>query len=611
MMRAMRENSKYIFYVLAIAFVGWMVFDVGMGVTGQRYGADVVLKVNGTEVHYPQYEQALEAALDGYRQQNPGTPMTDEEQQSVSDEVVDQLEQNILLEQAYRRLGITVSDQEIIDAARSSPPPEVMNSPEFQTNRQFDPQKWYRFLASGANPEVLLALEQRYRAEIPQTKLAEYLTADVYVPDAKLWRMWRDAHDSVTIALLAVLPQVLPDTAVTVTDADLAAYYGAHKGDFQRPAVAWVSYIAQGKLPDGADSAAALATARRIRAEVATGSVTKFADVAKRESADTVSGANGGALGWVKKDALDFDADFLKAMRAMRPGQVSEPVLTRFGYHIIRVDSARGDSMDVRHILVPVQLQEQHLDYVESRADTMDRLGAERDTATALDSVAARLGLRVFRAQITQGIRFNIGRWVIPDVGIWAFQARPGQTSKVIEAEPAYYLFRLDSLRPAGVPPLAEVRGEVLAAVRDQKKLELARARARALAPQLGAQSDLTRAAAAAGLPVEKLGPFTRLAPPGILQDEPEVLGAVFGLSAGGRAGPLDGRGGEYFVQVLARSRPDSSVWLAQRDAQREQIIQAARNVRIRSYLQALKARATIVDRRAEIFKASDQTTGS
>ena len=66
MMRAMREMSKYVFYILAVAFIGWLVFDVGMGITGRSSGAsgDVVLKVNGQEVHYPEWQQAYQSAYD-------------------------------------------------------------------------------------------------------------------------------------------------------------------------------------------------------------------------------------------------------------------------------------------------------------------------------------------------------------------------------------------------------------------------------------------------------------------------------------------------------------------------------------------------------------------
>src|SRR2546425_8376194 len=109
MMRAMRQNAKWIFYILAFAFIGWLVFDVGMGVTGrgQYGGADVVLKVNGRAVHVPQYQQALQAAYDQYRRQGAG-PLTREDEQQISDQVVKQLVQHVLFEQERseeRRVG--------------------------------------------------------------------------------------------------------------------------------------------------------------------------------------------------------------------------------------------------------------------------------------------------------------------------------------------------------------------------------------------------------------------------------------------------------------------------------------------------------------------------
>ena len=100
--------------------------------------------------------------------------------------------QTALLHQAYGKLGITVSDDEIRQAALTSPPPEVTGLAEFQVNGRFDLAKWQQFVTSGSNPEFLLALEQRYRDEIPYVKFLQFLTADVYVSDAHLWRMYRD-----------------------------------------------------------------------------------------------------------------------------------------------------------------------------------------------------------------------------------------------------------------------------------------------------------------------------------------------------------------------------------------------------------------------------------
>ena len=165
---------------------------------------------------------------------------------------------------------------------------------------------------------------------------------------------------------LAVWPYTIQDTTA-ISDAELSAYVSKHPDDFKRPAMAFVRFIALPRLPDAADSAVAHAHVARVRSELARGA--KFEDVARRESSDTASGQRGGDLGWIKQDETNFDPQFMRGLRGLKPGQVSAPVATQFGYHLIRVDQAKGDSLKVRHILIPVALQGEHLDQVEARAE--------------------------------------------------------------------------------------------------------------------------------------------------------------------------------------------------------------------------------------------------
>src|SRR2546427_9132690 len=187
----------------------------------------------------------------------------------------------------------------IIQAAGSSPPPQilqqVLQDPTFQTNGQFDITKWQRYISS-AGAEFASQVEQLYREYLPQCKLEEYLTADLYVSDARLWRTWRDQHESVTVALLAVHPEEIPDSLAPVSDAELERYDGVHRDDFKRPAAAWLSYVELSRIPSDADSAAARAHARALRGEIAGGKA-KVEDVAKRESADSGSRGQGGGVG--------------------------------------------------------------------------------------------------------------------------------------------------------------------------------------------------------------------------------------------------------------------------------------------------------------------------
>ena len=600
MLRSMRSNAKWIFYILAVAFIGWLALSQVEGVIGPS--GNVVLKVNGREFQIAEYQQRLQNSYDQYRAQNGNAPLTREEEQQIQDQVINQLISDALLQQEYKRLGIRVSDQELVEAARTSPPPEIMRDPQFQTNGQFDIRKWQQFLATVSDPQTLQQIEAIYRDQIPRIKLAQYLTADVYVSDAKLWRIYKDQYDSARVASVPVWPYLIQDS-IPVTDAELQRYLNAHEDDFKRPAIAFVRFVALPRLPNAADSAVAKARVAQVRAQLARG--VRFDSLARRESSDTVSGQRGGDLGWIKRNEQGFDAQFMAGVRALRPGQVSAPVLTQFGYHIIKVDQASGDSLKVRHILIPLALQGEHLDYVEAHADTLERLASERSEPWVLDSAAKRLRLQVSPTyQIIDGDRFTLGRYVIPDVSVWAFEAPVGETSPVVEGQPAYYVFRLDSLRPEGIPPLADIRERLAQMVRLDKQKVIAKRRADSLAASLKDVPDLAAAATARGLEVQRFGPFTRLRPPSYLAREPLAVGAAFGLRVGERSPVITGEGGFFILESQGRKLADSSAWLAQRDQQRQQILAAARQARVQQYLEGLRAKAKIVDRRKEIFRA-------
>src|SRR2546426_2723637 len=116
MMRAMREITKPVFWVVAISFIGWLAYgQVTDFIAG---GRDVVLKVDGEIVRSQPFQLQYQAALEQYRRQQGGARLSREEEQQVQNQVADQFIQKILLDHAFRRLGITVSDDEIIEAAR-------------------------------------------------------------------------------------------------------------------------------------------------------------------------------------------------------------------------------------------------------------------------------------------------------------------------------------------------------------------------------------------------------------------------------------------------------------------------------------------------------------
>jgi peptidyl-prolyl cis-trans isomerase D len=604
MMRSMRAIAPWIMVVVAVTFVGWMVFEVGMDIGGQSSGGAVeeVARVNGRKVDYQTLYTAVQNTQEMQRQQGLPAPATLEERRELEDQVMEQIVQEILLDQEYRRRGITATDREVRDALLNAPLPEIQQIPEFQTDGQFDIQKYQRYLRSQADPNFNFALEARYRVEIPRLKFFDQVTTDVYVSDAKLWRIYQDQHDSASADVIALVPQVaVPEASVTLTDEDLAAYYRAHRSEFEQPAQAFLSFVALSRRPEASDSAASLERAQAVRQEIAAGA--DFAEVARRESADSVSRENGGDLGEVARGT--FVKDFEDAALALRPGQISQPVLTQFGYHIIRLESKQDTLLHASHILIPVQLYGEHLRTVDRRADSLDLYAAEVEDPSILDTLAAELGLPVSAAPpLRQGNRLQLGRFVVPDVHLWAFETPIGYTSQVIETDWAYYVFRLDSLKAAAVPALDAVREQVQRAALIDRQWEATRAMAGRIKDAIAGGLDLPQVADSFELRMQRVGPFTRLNPGPALQGAPEAIGAAFGGTLGRPSGPYETEFAIFFVEPVQWSFADAEAFEAQKEQMHATLIQQARQSRLQLILSALRSEADVVDRRQELEEA-------
>jgi peptidyl-prolyl cis-trans isomerase D len=603
MMQFFRSIAKPIILVTAIAFFIWLVYDLSglAGGTGGLLTTTSVGKVNGTTVDARTFQAQVQQAIEG-RQRQSGAPMSLEEVAQVRDQVWEQFVQDIIFRAEYRRRGLSVSSNEVAEAIRTSPPRELMQSPEFQTDGQFDPGKYQRWLTSTAGQSAVPYLEERYREELLRGKLMRGIIGDVFVSDAALWERYRDEKEQVKVASLKVNPAVAIAAAATpVTPQEIDEYYRTHRDEFKRPRTAFLSYLSIPRLPDPSDSAAALARARLLRDEIVKG--TPFAEVARRESADTISGRDGGGLGVMAKAQLD--PAFATAAATLPLKTVSEPVTSSFGYHLIEVERRTSDSVEARHILVPIEVTGSHRDLLDRRADSLQVLAAERLEGSALDTAASALKLTIRKLSplVEGGSVFTAETGIVPDAPIWSFQAKPEEHSDVIEAERSYVVFRLDSVHAEGVPPLETIRGTVEGRVQLEKQRVAAKELANRLAGQARQGTPLQQLGQTPGVEYREIGPFARL---GAQLPDPKLIGAAFGATKNEVAGPVAVDDGVYLFQEMERTPADSAEFVKNLPQIRNEALQAARQSRVRAYVTALRTDAKIVDRRAELYSQTN-----
>jgi len=415
MLQDIRDNAQS---TIAKVIVGLLIISLSIwgmdAIIGGFSGEPEVATVNGNDITEREFLRTvqLETQQRMMQMENPDPSMVDEDQ--VRRDVLEALIQESVLTQDAERQGLELSDSEI-DAL-------IRQMPQFQVDGQYSPE---RFAATVRNvgmgvAEFRESMRKNYvtnqiRAGIAQTGLAAPDKAAQLLAIQNQTRNFR----VLTISAEDVAGQV------SVSDAEIESYYEENKSQFQEPEQVDAAYItlSQGALAAsievseeevrqqyetraeefareerrashilveaGADSSDTLAA---IQERLEAGE--SFADLASEYSVDTVSAREGGDLGYAGRGV--YDQAFEDALFSLEPGEVSGPVETSFGIHLIQL-------ADVRRSEVPAfdELQAQLREEI-ARAKASERFAEVRaqlaDAAYAADDLegpAGELGLEV------------------------------------------------------------------------------------------------------------------------------------------------------------------------------------------------------------------------
>ncbi|HEV2130653.1 MAG TPA: peptidylprolyl isomerase, partial [Longimicrobiaceae bacterium] len=603
MMQDLRNKTKWIMIIVALSFVGLMVFEWGMDISGQSSAAQTgeLGRVNGRPVQNQAYQNTYQELYQRMQQQLGEQPSREQVRQ-IEQMAWDQTVNQMLIEQELQRRGIRVTNAEIRQAARYSPHPDLMQNELFQTNGQFDLAKYQQFLASpAANEQLLLQLEQYYREAIPRTKLMRQVTAGLHVSDAELWRSWRDRNETATVEYVALDVNRLVPGDVEVTDREVRAYYDSRRQEFRRQASARLALAVLAKAPAAEDTAAALQRVRALRAELQGGA--DFAEVARRESADPGSRERGGDLGTFTRGQMVPAFD--QAVFSLPIGEISEPVLTPFGYHLIQVQSRTGDQASARHILVPFQRSEEAEDRLYARADSLEEL-TERG---GLERAARALG-----ATVREGVVVSEADAVVPGVGSvlealeWAQEetgaegAGVGAVSPLFETDQAFYVARVESVTPAGEIPLAEATPQIRRQLVAEKKREQARQIGQQIVAEVRGGKSLQQAASERGLEVATTGPFTRAGFNPTFGQANAAVGAAFGVPINQVSDVVSTTARLFIIRPVERTEADRQAWEQQKDQQRAGELLRLQQEQAARWLESLRKQAEIEDNRSEVL---------
>lgn len=591
---------KAMMWIVAGAFVGLIVFEWGADFSGRSAGGpvgDTVGIVNGQKVSHRMFDQALRNAY----QQAKGEDNADPDLAPLIRQTWDQIVAQILFAQQIEKYNLTVSDTEINFINRNQPAEWVRSQEFFQTDGQFDPAKYARFLddpSTYSNPQMkqfVLGAEEAARQALLNQKLQEMVAGGVRVTSSEVRTAYVRQHEKVRVAYAGVEAFAVPDSLVSVSDEEVRAYYEAHGDEFHQDAAVQVAFVSFPKTPSAQDSADTETEIRDFLAEIRDGA--DFADLASNHSDDPGSARQGGDLGFFGRGQMV--KAFEDTAFALEPGQVSNPFRTRFGWHILKVEErkGKGDSLRVRarHILLRITPGRNTLDSLRVAAEEFLDLAEEAGFTAAATEQNLRVDTSGF---ITAGGFFPLlGNQTAGLVNAF-LNASPGRVSPTYETDDGIYIFELVAKRDAGPQPLEEVHGRILAKLKTRKKVDLAAQRLTPVLADARSGKPLKEAAQAHGVRYEETKLFSRTdVLPGV-GGRNAFIGTAFRLQPEAVSDIVKTERGAYVLKVLEKQPIDESGFQAAQPELTRQLLTQKRNEVFIAWFTDLREKAEIEDNR-------------
>ncbi|MFH1011087.1 MAG: peptidylprolyl isomerase [bacterium] len=501
MMKEMRENMPMIMWILVVAFLITIVVSWGAGgFSGGGSKPGVIAEIGSREILYEVFAKALQDRIASERAKSDTVQLTEQDITKLRSEIWDRLLRDELLRYAAQKIDVRTVDKEVAWAVRNSPPENVQRMEYFQTDGKFDGAKWNAFLNDPQSEQTLVDLEKDYRQSIHNQKVLDHVMATIFVSEDEIRRDFMDNYIRFSAIITGYPAKDIAVDTNSFSEQDIQQYYFSHPEQFWRPEARAVRSVTIPNLPTADDSVLILEHAQEVLERLRAGE--DFAELAKEYSDDPGSASKGGELGYFPRGRMV--AEFEEAAFNTPIGEVSSPVRTRFGIHIIKVLDHKGsgteDTVQAGHILFSWKASPETEEMAVERAREFQELGKKME----FEKAAKR-----FELDVAESDYFTRAGGMIPGFGKLApavdfvFSESVGKLSYPYKTSKGFAVFQCRGMKPEGPQDIAEARSSILTKLVTRKKIDIAAERAEAFRQRVGTGDKLVTTALGEKLEVD------------------------------------------------------------------------------------------------------------
>ena len=353
----MREHSSsFLAFLLFGIIIVVFALQFGPGSRGCTSKLPIAGKVNGQVITIGEWSFFYNQLFNLQKRYDPDLDDDKAEALNIKGKALNQVVDRILLAQAGERLGLGVSEEEV---GR-----DIFESTAFHLNDRFNKNTYHRMVNYYYKMSVS-RYEEKHRQDMAGDRLRAMFNGGVMVSEKLAFEEWKLENEKVNLEFVKFATRSeIEDIEKRIGDKEAAVFAGKekekienyfenNKSDYEKPEEVKARHILM-KVPEGASAAREKDVERKAKGiyEKAKAEPDKFADLA-REYSEGPTRDNGGDLGFFARGRMV--KEFEDAAFAMAPGQISEPVKTRFGWHVIKVEEKKAeDKKDIEDVSLEI-----------------------------------------------------------------------------------------------------------------------------------------------------------------------------------------------------------------------------------------------------------------
>ena len=625
MLDRMRRHKGWLKWSLALVVIAF-VFLYVPGFMDQTGGAglpsDVIARVGDKEIALLDFQQIYTRQLQAYRLESGGE-ISEEMLRSlgIDRQILQQMIDGHAALAEAERLGIEVSDAEVRQ--------RILTLPAFQIDGRFIGEASYRQLLQQQRPPISPGqFEEEIRNEILVDRLQTAVTGWMRVSDAEVAGEHRRRNERIRVDVVAfraadfrdeveatdddvallfaeesgnyeiaekrrlrflLVDQTAIFDSLTLTEDEVRLYYDANLPQYQTPGQVRASHILL--RVDGDDDEPVAARAAALAAEARGGA--DFAELAREHSEDETNAESGGDLGSFGRGRMV--PEFENAAFAMAAGEISDPVRSPFGFHVIQVTEKQEEVTqpfaEVRGAIENVLKRERS----SARATSLARaIATEATTPQDLERAASARGYELQESGFAARGEPILGLGLAQEVSAQAFAIDPGSVAGPVPTPSGPAFVTVTDIQDPYIPELDEVREQVREDVILKKSLTLAQERAAGAAETLQTAEDFVAAAEQAELSLGSSDFVTRGSTLPEVGSSPAVEAVAFAMTPGTVSDVIQTGNAVAIVHLAERVEASAADLAQNRDTLRDELMFQRQSRFFTAYMDNVKARLAI-----------------